>query len=87
MTVLLLVIRIILLTKLICSILGINLVLTFRTPRELGCLFESIGSPMGLIVTVPKLGPCRPSILVILATAFLAFILVISTLIRLLALV
>lgn len=45
-------IRITLLTNLIPSILGIKFVLTFRTPRGLGALLDSIRSLVGLIVTV-----------------------------------
>lgn len=65
---------------------GTNLVLTFRTPRTLGPLFERMVDELGLILTTLTRGPRRPKFLFILSNAFFAFILVTNILIPLLTL-
>lgn len=66
--------------------LGIKLVLTFRSGRGFPGLLESIGDVVGLMVMIRIRGPCLPRIRFILATAFLALMLDMRTLIPLLAL-
>lgn len=65
---------------------GTKFVLTFRTPRGLGPLFESIVELAGLIVMTPILGPRVPSFPLMLSIALFALIFVMKTLIPLLAL-
>lgn len=68
------------------SIVGMKLVLTFRTPRVFVMFRSSIGEDVGLMVMIPMLGPPSPRHRFILAMALLALIFVMKTLILLLAL-